>query len=63
MPCRFSEVQRILGNSMVNQFSLWRQKTKQASFAMLSKQEDALVLPLFHCACPVSFRHEDGMNG
>lgn len=34
-----------------------------ASFAMLSKQEDALLLLLLHCVCPVSFRYEDSMNG
>lgn len=53
---RFLEVQRILGNSMVNQSSLWRQKAKAASFAMLSKQEDALLLPLLHCTCPLGRR-------
>lgn len=37
--------------TMANQTCLWRPETKAASFEMLSKQGDALLLPLRNCAC------------
>ena len=66
MLCSFSEVQRILGNSMANQTWLWRPEAKEASFEMLSKQGDALLLLLFNCACqyPLGTRiaHVDNLS-